>query len=118
MEETVEQQYPVRHLGIFRSVTIREARIDGCVLRTLFRKDYRNDGVGEGFLSNHIGKRVNDPTWIASIARLQEWRMIEVLPGYHGDARRLALTEKGKSWAIELIGDLRLAGKSPDLIEE
>lgn len=130
MPELVEQR-PFKHLDLYRSVvgengvsrpvTIREARLDGAVLRTLFRRDHSQGcklGLPEGALSNYIGKRMTDETWSACMRRLQDWKMIEFIPSYRGDGLYVRLTESGKHYAIQLCCERQRAGKSPDGIED
>ena len=125
------EQRQFQHLGLYRSavgengvsrpLTIREARLDGAALRTLYRRDHSQGcklGLPEGALSNYIGKRMTDEVWIACMKRLQEWKMIEFIPSYRGDGLYVRLTEPGKHWAIELCCARQRAGKSPDGIED
>jgi hypothetical protein len=127
--DAVEQR-PIRHLGVYRSVvgdkgisrplTIQEARLDGCLLRTLFRKDHSTDceGLPEGLLASYVHEKMTNPAWVACMTRLLDWRMIEIVPAYYGDARRIALTQIGRHWALQLIGERQIEGRPVDGIEE
>lgn len=121
----------INHLGLKRSVvgengvsrplTIREARIDGAALRTLYRRDNSQgcrDGVPEGVLASYVKRKISDPDWQACMSRLLDWKMIRIVPAYFGDVRRIALTPGGLYWAGELIGERQRVGKPPDGIEE
>ena len=126
MEQTVDRL--IKHLGIYRSivgttgisrpVTLHEARLDGAVIRNGWRRNYSGDGIPEGRLANFVGKKLTDETWIACIKRLQDWKIIDLVAGYHGDTRRVVLTAEGEYWALQLCGERQLAGMSPDGIEE
>jgi hypothetical protein len=130
MPELTEQR-PIKHLGIYRSVlgdngisrsvTIREARLDGAALRTLYRKDRSHgckEGLPEGALANYIGKKMTDEMWVACLKRLHEWKMIDFIASYHGDVVRVALTPSGYGWAMELCGLRQRAGLPLDGVEE
>jgi hypothetical protein len=130
LAETVERR-PIKHLGVFRTIvtpegvsrdiTIAECRLDGGVLRTLWRRDHSQgcrEGVPEGVLASYVKHKIADPDWQACMSRLLDWKMIRIIPAYFGDARRIALTESGKGWAAQLCGERQLAGKPVDGIEE
>lgn len=101
--ETNEVKF--RHLGQYRQdpttgalVTLADARLDAACLKTLFKKGV----MGEGKLANHCRWGLKDDVWQRCVRRLLEWRMVEILPAYYGDSRRVALTGEGRVHAQDL----------------
>jgi len=94
----------IRHFGIYRDVTLDEARLDGRIIKALLRRGSQNAGK----LAGYVGEREKSPAFVAALGRLADWKLAEVVPAYHGDSVRVELTNGGKTWAMELIGAERL----------
>jgi len=101
----METEIKFRHLGIYgrrnpdgADVTVAEATLDARVLRTLFRKGT----MGEGKLAAWCSSGLSDEAWQRCVARLVQWQMVEVVPNYWGETRKIALTADGKVHAEDL----------------
>jgi DNA-binding MarR family transcriptional regulator len=76
-----------------------DERLEGRILRTLYRKNY----LSEGWLANYVHDRINSPNWQSCLSRLLAENLIELVPVfYYGNARRIALTERGREKAKAL----------------
>jgi DNA-binding HxlR family transcriptional regulator len=92
-------EIPFKHLGIYRTgVTREQAAIDGRVLKALFRH-----GRSTAASLSQRARTVERQSLDESLKRLSEWGMVEVSSTGNVESYRVALTEKGKFWAEELL---------------
>lgn len=92
------EQLKVRHLGC-RWAAPEEAQADNRVLRALFRLGSK---TGLGKLANYAGFKLKDPRFEASLAKLAEWKMVELASANWGESVRASLTPEGTGFAEEL----------------
>jgi len=88
----------VRHLGIFRDVTVEEAKLDKAALKALFRRG----SMVLGALASYVSRGVDDASFKASLARLVEWGMVELADASYSVSKKALLTPDGAGWAMEL----------------
>ena len=94
----MEKQKALRHFGLLRRVEPEQASLDKRLVRILFR----HGALGEGVLAAKAGTPVPTPEFQGSMARLQEYRLIEVESKNHGNCRVVYLSPDGKGWGMDL----------------
>lgn len=117
-EPTLPPARPVRFFGTYRSDefgvvgSVEASKMNG-IIRHVFNRDF-GTGVSEGTLANILGYRILDRVWRIAVERLIRWKLIDLVPAHNPDSVRIKLTGPGRNYAIELIGDRQLSGKSRD----
>jgi hypothetical protein len=91
--------------GMFRGVSTEDMNLDARIIKALFR---RGDRVrGEGVLANYVLEGLKSERFQASIARLEQFKFIEVSTGF--TSRRVKLL--AYDVAAQLIGKDQLDEK-------
>ena len=88
----------IRHLGIFRQVDEGQVAVDCKVLRALHRRGRTLKSVLQQSCRVGSAEELDE-----SLARLEEWKMVEVLPPHWGNGRMVRLTANGDYWGLELV---------------
>jgi hypothetical protein len=108
MSEPTMASQGFRHFGIFRTgVTTSQGLEDKFIVRVLFRRGE----MGEGELANKVNDMKDNETFKASLARMVEWKIIEILPAGWGNAKKVRLTPAGQYWGEELCCEMQKAGQ-------
>jgi hypothetical protein len=91
----------MRHLGRYRDVTVEQARIDGLIVKNLFRRGK----LGLGILAAKVRCLMDEPRFKESLARLEAWGLVEVVPLYFGGSRQAELTATGKEFGLDITAE-------------
>jgi len=92
----------IKHLGQWRDLELKQVSADSRILRILHRKGTQLESV----LMNY--SKLSKDALDDSLLRLsRDYEMIEISAPHYANARRVRLTSKGASYALELICEIK-----------
>jgi hypothetical protein len=111
----------VRFYGVYRSdkygtVNAADAALMHGIIRNGFRKTFNGRGPTLGYLRNLVGRLyTDDEHWQIALERLVNYRLIVIdLAGGRSDSVMVVLTDMGRDFAIEVIGQRQLERQPAD----